>query len=86
MALELSGVTVAVGRARLIADVSLSVTPGKLTIVLGANGAGKSTALAALVGDIRPAIGEARLDGVTLTTIAPRDLARRRAVFFSTRR
>jgi iron complex transport system ATP-binding protein len=80
MALELDAVTVAVGRARLIADVSLSVTPGKLTIVLGANGAGKSTALAALAGDIRPAQGEARLDGVPLPAIAPRQLASRRAV------
>jgi iron complex transport system ATP-binding protein len=80
MALELDAVTVAVGRARLIADVSLSVTPGKLTIVLGANGAGKSTALAALAGDIRPAQGEARLDGVPLAAIATRELASRRAV------
>jgi iron complex transport system ATP-binding protein len=80
MALELDGVTVAAGRAQLIADVSLSIVPGKLTVILGANGAGKSTALAALAGDIRPAKGEARLDGVSLGSIEPRALAMRRAV------
>jgi iron complex transport system ATP-binding protein len=80
MALELRDVLVTAGRARLIEDVSLRLEPGTLTIVLGANGAGKSTALAALVGDLRPASGHALLDGTPLGSIPPRALARRRAV------
>lgn len=80
MALELRNVTVIAGKARLIDDVSLALEPGTLTIVLGANGAGKSTALAALAGDLRPASGDALLDGVPLGSISPRTLARRRAV------
>jgi iron complex transport system ATP-binding protein len=80
MALELRGVTVTVGRARLIEDVSLAVRPGVLTVILGANGAGKSTALAVLAGDMRPTVGEALLDGGSIGALTPADLAMRRAV------
>jgi ABC-type Mn2+/Zn2+ transport system ATPase subunit len=57
MALELRNVGVTVGRARLIEDVSLRLEAGSLTIIPGANGAGKSTALAVLAGDLRPSAG-----------------------------
>jgi iron complex transport system ATP-binding protein len=80
MALELRDVTIMAGRARLIENVSLKLEPATLTIVLGANGAGKSTALAALAGDLRPASGHALLGGTPLGSIPPRALARRRAV------
>jgi iron complex transport system ATP-binding protein len=80
MALELRNVTVMAGKARLIDGVSLSLEPGALTIVLGANGAGKSTALAALAGDLKPASGDALLDGAAIGSLPPRALARRRAV------
>jgi iron complex transport system ATP-binding protein len=80
MTLELRRVTVTAGRARLIEDVSLAVRPGTLTAVLGANGAGKSTALAALAGDLRPAEGEALLDGQPIAAIPVATLAMRRAV------
>jgi iron complex transport system ATP-binding protein len=80
MALELRGVTVTAGRARLIEDVSLAVRPGMLTVVLGANGAGKSTALAVLACDMRPSAGEALLDGGPVGALTPADLATRRAV------
>jgi iron complex transport system ATP-binding protein len=80
MALELRNVTVTVGKARLIEDVSLTLGPGRLVVILGANGAGKSTALNVLAGDLRPSHGEALLDSRPLTQIAPRELAQRRAV------
>jgi iron complex transport system ATP-binding protein len=79
-ALELRGVTVSVGRARLIEDVSLAVRPDVLTVILGANGAGKSTALAVLAGDMRPSAGEALLDGGPIGALTPAGLATRRAV------
>jgi iron complex transport system ATP-binding protein len=80
MALELRQVTVTAGRARLIEDVSLRVEPGTLTVILGANGAGKSTALGVLAGDLRPSMGEASLDGVSISGMPPLLLATRRAV------
>jgi iron complex transport system ATP-binding protein len=78
--MELKTATVAVGKARLIEDVSLKLAPGTLTVILGANGAGKSTTLAVLAGDLRPSRGEALLDGLPVSAYTPRALAMRRAV------
>jgi iron complex transport system ATP-binding protein len=80
MALELRQATVAIGKARLIQEVTLAVRPGALTVVLGANGAGKSTTLAVLAGDLRPTGGEVLLDGRPLAAFTPHALAMRRAV------
>jgi iron complex transport system ATP-binding protein len=80
MALELRGVTIKAGSAILIEDVSAKIEPGRLTVILGANGAGKSTALGVLAGDLRPASGKALLDGIDIGSIAPLALASRRAV------
>lgn len=80
MALEIRNATVASGRATLIEDVSLKLEPNKLTVILGANGAGKSTALAVLAGDTLPSKGEALLDGEPLAKLSPHRLAARRAV------
>lgn len=80
MALALDHVTVTAGQARLIQDVSLALEPGRLTVILGANGAGKSTALNVLAGDQRPAQGKVTLDGRPLADYTPRALAMRRAV------
>jgi branched-chain amino acid transport system ATP-binding protein len=44
-------------------DVSLSVEPGRIEAVVGANGAGKSTVLRALAGLNRIAAGSVELDG-----------------------
>ena len=80
MALELRDVTITAGKVRLVEDVSLTLDAGKLTVILGANGAGKSTVLGALAGDLGPASGQALLDGAPLGAMPPRALAMRRAV------
>jgi iron complex transport system ATP-binding protein len=80
MALTLENVSFAVGRKTLIEGVTLSVLPGKLTVILGANGAGKSTMLSVLAGDLAPSTGEAHLDGTPLALLSPSALAARRAV------
>lgn len=51
------------GGGAVLRDFSLSVAPGEMVAVLGANGAGKSTALNLLSGYLRPASGAARLAG-----------------------
>jgi iron complex transport system ATP-binding protein len=80
MALMLDQATVKVGRAVLIDRVSISIRPGNVTVMLGANGAGKSTALGVLAGDISPASGRAMLEGRDVGTIPLAELALRRAV------
>jgi iron complex transport system ATP-binding protein len=80
MALELQDVTISAGKVRLVEDINLRLEPGKLTIILGANGAGKSTVLAGLAGDLYPSTGRALLDGAPLGAMPARALAMRRAV------
>jgi iron complex transport system ATP-binding protein len=73
-------VTVRAGSRNLVEGISIDVEPGQILAVIGANRAGNSTLLRALGGEIEPAQGSVRLDGVTLREIGPARLAQRRAV------
>ncbi len=55
--IEFSGVTLARGGHTVLRDVSLLIQPGEFIGVLGANGAGKTTILRAILGLLRPAHG-----------------------------
>lgn len=68
------------GTALVLTGVSLTIRPGGVLGLLGANGAGKSSLLAALAGELRPASGRVAIDGVDLIDLPARKQARRRAV------
>jgi iron complex transport system ATP-binding protein len=72
--------TVHRGGRVVLADISLSVSPGELLALVGPNGAGKSTLLAALAGEVTPVTGQVTVDGRPLAAWRPVDLARRRAL------
>jgi iron complex transport system ATP-binding protein len=76
----LDDVTVRIGDATLIEDVSAEVRPGALTAVVGPNGAGKTTLLRAASGELRPSAGTVRLDDRPLPAVPEQAQARRRAV------
>lgn len=57
------------GDIRVVTDVSLQVTPGRITALLGRNGAGKSTTLRAISGLNKATAGIIRLDGRDITTM-----------------
>jgi len=78
-ALAAEALTVVVEERTLLDRVTLSVMPGEMLAVLGPNGAGKSTLLAALAGLRVPTSGHVTLNGRTLETCRPRDLAAARA-------
>src|SRR5579859_2752856 len=59
-------------------DVSLSVTRGEFTAIMGASGSGKSTLLNLVAGIDRPSSGRITVDGFDLTTASETDLARYR--------
>jgi ABC-type bacteriocin/lantibiotic exporter with double-glycine peptidase domain len=70
---EVTGVAVSMERVRvkggghLILDkVSLNVAPGEHVAIVGISGAGKSTLVGLLLGWLRPARGEIRVDGALL--------------------
>lgn len=66
--LEVSGLTAGYGGPAVVRDLDLTVEAGRITCLLGANGAGKSTTLGAITGIVRSTSGTVRLDGVELTT------------------
>jgi iron complex transport system ATP-binding protein len=77
MTLAADRLTVALGGAEVLREVSATLEPGTITAVCGPNGAGKSTLLAALAGLIEPASGAVLLEGKALATLTPRERARR---------
>ncbi|MGY4494212.1 ABC transporter ATP-binding protein [Pseudomonas sp. TE3610] len=63
----------------LLEGISLSVQPGDCIALLGANGAGKSTLLKILLGLVKPASGQVRLNGQPLAALDRRSIARQLA-------
>jgi branched-chain amino acid transport system ATP-binding protein len=59
------------GKLRAIWDLSLNVDKGARVGLLGANGAGKSTTLGAILGIYPPAEGEIRYDGKSIMGVSP---------------
>lgn len=65
--LVVEGLTVRYGRAVAVAGASFEVPAGSVTALVGANGAGKSSALLATFGSIRASGGRVLLDGTDLS-------------------
>ena len=64
------------GRAEVLAGVSLDVAAGEVLVLLGRNGAGKSTTMKAIMGLVRPSTGRLVLEGRDITGAAPFEAAR----------
>lgn len=56
--LTVAGLHTFYGRAHILADVALTVGPGEVVVLLGRNGAGKSTTMKSIMGVVRAAKGE----------------------------
>jgi len=68
--LSLDRVDLHYGHVHALKGVSMEVRDGELVALLGANGAGKSSALMAVSGIVRPSGGSLVYDGVSLATAA----------------
>jgi branched-chain amino acid transport system ATP-binding protein len=73
MLLEVRGLTVSYGHARVLNDASLDVAEGETVTLIGANGAGKTSCLRAISGLTRHAAGEIRFAGERIDLLTPRD-------------
>lgn len=78
--IQAKNITVTIDNKKLVNDVSMNLEPGKFSVILGKNGAGKSTFLKALTGDLKPSSGEVLIEGRGLNSVSPLHLARKRAV------
>lgn len=78
--IEVNHLGYSVNGRKLVDDVNLTISTGKLLAVVGPNGAGKSTLLKLLTRELPPAAGSVRLDGKDIRQYTRLDLARRRAV------
>jgi branched-chain amino acid transport system ATP-binding protein len=65
--LEVTDLSVTYGHVQAVRCLSLEVPDGALVTLIGANGAGKSSTLAAISGLVRPADGRVVLDGEDIT-------------------
>ena len=66
-AVELDGITAGYGALPVLHGLSLSVGAGEVAVVLGLNGAGKSTAMKVLCGAVPATGGSVRLNGEDIT-------------------
>jgi phosphonate transport system ATP-binding protein len=71
------GMRYATGRLAL-QSASLSVSPGELAVILGANGSGKSTMLRIIAGMAKPTEGHVRIAGQDITALSGRQLSQAR--------
>ena len=69
--LTISGLNQYYGGSHILRDVSLSVTRGKVTVLLGRNGVGKTTLLKSLMGVVPIRTGEITLDDTSLGKLRP---------------
>jgi len=64
--LEVTGLCAGYDGRTVLHDLDLTVAAGEVVCLLGANGAGKSTALGAMTGLVRATSGTVALDGEPL--------------------
>jgi branched-chain amino acid transport system ATP-binding protein len=75
--LRVAGLTAGYGRASVLRNLDLTVERGEVVALMGANGAGKTTALRVISGLLRPMAGTIFFDGKNAGSSTPHALARR---------
>jgi branched-chain amino acid transport system ATP-binding protein len=73
-AVRVSGLDVAYGTIPAVREVDFEVAEGDICVVLGANGAGKTSILRALFGLVKPRSGRIQLFGDDVTGLPPHKL------------
>jgi branched-chain amino acid transport system ATP-binding protein len=74
--LEVEGLRAAYGQAQVLFDLALEVRAGEVVVLLGRNGAGKSTTLKSIMGLVRPMAGSVRFAGAEITHLPAYRIAR----------
>ncbi len=77
---DIKGLTFSYGTNEVIKGLDLSITQGKVTTLIGANGCGKSTLFNLITKNLRPQRGEIRLEGKDISHVKLKDFARQVAI------
>ena len=73
--LTVRDLAVSYGSVPAVRNVSLEIAPGELRVILGANGAGKTTVLKAILGLLRPQAGEIQFgENIDLLRLKPHQI------------
>jgi branched-chain amino acid transport system ATP-binding protein len=74
--LTVEGVNAFYGASHILHDVSLTVRPGEVVLLLGRNGAGKTTIMRTVMGLMTKVTGRARYNGNDILGLPPHRIAR----------
>ena len=74
--LEIKNLTVGYGAITALHGISLSVKAGSIVTLIGANGAGKTTALKAISGLLKPKSGEILYEGRNIASLPPHQIVK----------
>jgi branched-chain amino acid transport system ATP-binding protein len=77
MSLELAGISSGYGTGTVLHDINLTVAPGEIVTLIGANGAGKSSLAKTISGLLRPMSGTIRWDGARIDRLSTAQRLRR---------
>lgn len=77
MTLRLDGISTGYGPIQVLYDLSLEARSGEVLCVLGRNGAGKTTAMKAIMGLLPLSAGQISLDGEILSDLPAHEVPRR---------
>lgn len=69
--------TLGYDRRVIVRDLDVSIPDGSFTVIVGANGCGKSTLLRSLARVLAPVSGSVLLDGASIRSLPPKEVARR---------
>ena len=76
MTLQVDAIDCYYGNVQVLRGLSLDLADGEVLCLLGRNGAGKTTALKAIMGLIHPHAGRVVLDGIELSALPAHEVAR----------
>ncbi|RUS59617.1 ABC transporter ATP-binding protein [Pseudorhodobacter sp. E13] len=74
--LDLSAINAAYGNVQVLRGLSLTAKPGEVTCVMGRNGAGKTTMLRAIMGQVPVTAGSITLNGQPLHSLPAHEVPR----------
>jgi branched-chain amino acid transport system ATP-binding protein len=74
--LKIIGLNTYYGRAHILSDLSLEARRGEVVVLLGRNGAGKSTTMKSVIGLVAAARGTIEFEGERIDNLAPYRIAR----------